>query len=70
MTRQSVPGTVASAAWSGTVLGGPGAGAALAAASGSLNTVAAAGKVSSSGDGCRVSVTYRDKQILIGADAG
>ncbi|MFF1569714.1 hypothetical protein ACFVY1_40980 [Streptomyces sp. NPDC058293] len=70
MTRQSVPVAGASAVRRGTVLGGLGAGVALAAASGSLNTAAAAGRGSSSGDGCRASVTYRDKQILISVDAG
>lgn len=47
-----------------------GRGAAPAPASGALNTAAAAGKASSSGDGCRASVTYHDKRILISADAG
>ncbi|MFC9493907.1 beta-galactosidase [Streptomyces sp. NPDC056982] len=66
MTQQSEPATTtASAPRRRTVLGGLGAGVALAAASGSLNTAAAAGKASSSGDSSPASVTYRDKQILI-----
>ncbi|MFE5050613.1 hypothetical protein ACFRAI_30385 [Streptomyces sp. NPDC056637] len=69
MTQQSVPVTAASAPRRITVLGGLGAGAALAAASGAPNT-AAAGKASSSGDGCSASVTCCDKHILISADAG
>ncbi|MEV6699598.1 hypothetical protein AB0M68_20940 [Streptomyces sp. NPDC051453] len=70
MTQQSVPVTAASAPRRRTVLGGLGAGVVLAATSGALNTVAAAGRGSSSGDGCRASVTYCDKRILISADAG
>ncbi|MET7928210.1 hypothetical protein ACWGDS_24190 [Streptomyces sp. NPDC055059] len=70
MTQQSVPIAGASAARRRTVLGGLGAGVALAAACGSLNSAAAAGEASPSGDGCPASVTYRDKQVLVGAGAG
>ncbi|MET7518808.1 hypothetical protein ABZS88_36315 [Streptomyces sp. NPDC005480] len=67
MTRQSVPVTAASAPRRRTVLGGLGAGVALAAACGSLNSAAAACEATPSGNGCPASVTYRDKQVLVGA---
>lgn len=66
MTQQSEPvTTTASAPRRRTVLGGLGAGVALAAVSGSLNSAAATGETSSSSDDSPASVTCRDKQILI-----
>ncbi|MEK0100646.1 hypothetical protein WDA79_19520, partial [Streptomyces sp. A475] len=66
MTQQSGPATTASAPRRRTVLGGLGAGVALAAASGAPNAAATAGRATEAGDdGSPASVTDRDKQILI-----
>ncbi|MFE5030125.1 beta-galactosidase [Streptomyces sp. NPDC056656] len=66
MTQQSVPVTAPGfVPRRRSVLGDLGAGVALAAAPGSLNSTAAAVKTQSPGDGSAASVTYRDKQFLI-----